>query len=223
MLFKYSLSRNNQPLTRTALADFGFYSKHGVFSVRCKLNVMQNANLQSVNVTRTSYIIITPWYQTGSNNANKTHCWGFLNVQFRWNIIIRPAVTFHHRYDRSYTIKCSQTVWTDLRAAQRYFTLSVRKKVSLPVQQSKFSDFNSNITNPSFPHSMSRSTAVITTFRTRPKLHRCLHFVPLIYPTVMMIEEVHMPRSLSRLNSINSTFTSYLTEMDAKKCFAQQV
>jgi len=43
---------------------------------------------------------------------------------------------------------------------------------------------------------------VITTFRNRPKLHRFFHFVPLIYPTVMVFEEVHMPRSLCRLNSV---------------------
>ena len=40
------------------------------------------ASLQSVNVTRTSSIIITPWYQTGSNNTNKTHCWGFRLFRF---------------------------------------------------------------------------------------------------------------------------------------------
>jgi len=40
VLFNYSLSRNKQPLTCTAVAGCGFYSKHGLFSVRCELNVM---------------------------------------------------------------------------------------------------------------------------------------------------------------------------------------
>jgi len=39
-------------------------------------------SLQSVNVTRTSSVVITPWYQTGSNNTNKTHCWGFRLFSF---------------------------------------------------------------------------------------------------------------------------------------------
>jgi len=39
----------------------------------------------------------------------------------------------------------------------------------------------------------------------------------------MMFEEVRVPRFLWRLNSIYVTFTSYLPEMDAKKCFALRV
>jgi len=36
----FSLFHNKQPLTYDAVTDFGVYFKHGVFSVRYKLNVM---------------------------------------------------------------------------------------------------------------------------------------------------------------------------------------
>jgi len=42
----------------------------------CGTNWMSNslARLPSVNVTCGSLIVITPWYQTGNNNTNKTNC-----------------------------------------------------------------------------------------------------------------------------------------------------
>jgi len=48
-------------------------------------------NLKSVNDTRTSSIVIIPWYQTGSNNTNKTHLLGFSIVQFLRKLIIQKC------------------------------------------------------------------------------------------------------------------------------------
>jgi hypothetical protein len=63
----------------------------------------------------------------------------------------------------------------------------------------------------------------VITYWKRPKLHRCCYFEPLFYPAVMMFEEAHMPLILWRQKTIYSTFTSYLTEMHANRCFARQV
>jgi len=63
------------------------------------------ASLQIVNVTRTSSIVITPWYQTGINNTNKTHCWGFRLLSFLEILSEVTTVTFPYRYDRSCTLK----------------------------------------------------------------------------------------------------------------------
>ena len=40
MLFNDSLSHNKKPVTCTAVADCGFYSKDRMFSVTCELKVM---------------------------------------------------------------------------------------------------------------------------------------------------------------------------------------
>ena len=40
MLFNYSLFDSKQLHSYTAFANCGFYYMHGVFSVRCELNVM---------------------------------------------------------------------------------------------------------------------------------------------------------------------------------------
>jgi len=87
-----------------------------------------------------------------------------------------------------------------------------------------FCNFNWNKTNSNFTLSM---TQIITidqwdNFRKRSKLHRCCYFEPPFYPAVMMFEEVHMPLILWGQKRIYITFTSYLTEMCEKTCFALQ-
>jgi len=55
----FSLLHNTQSVTYVAVVDCCFYSNHGLFSVKYELNV-RLASLQSVNVTRTSFTVITP-------------------------------------------------------------------------------------------------------------------------------------------------------------------
>jgi hypothetical protein len=51
---------------------------------------------------RTSYIVITPWYQTGLKNTNKTHFSGFPLFSFIEILTAGTTVTFLYRYDGHY-------------------------------------------------------------------------------------------------------------------------